>query len=146
MKNLLNDGVFQKVLNGAAAGQGTSNSDEVDMAGFDSLAFIVSIGAITATGTVTIHAEQDVVTGMGTAADLAGSAQAYTDADSNKLLILEIERPLERFVRCVCVRATANAVINGIYAIKRMAKNRPVTQGATVVASKILLSPAEGTP
>jgi len=146
MKNLLSDAILQKVANGAAAGQGTTTSDEVDTAGVDSVAFLVSIGAITATGTVTVHAEQDVVTGMGGAADLAGSAQAYTDADSNKLLILEIHRPMERFVHCVCVRAVANAVLNGIYAIKSMAKNRPVAQGATVVASKILLSPAEGTP
>jgi len=144
--NLLSDCRFQKVSNGAADGQGTTTSDEVDMAGFDSVAFIVSIGAITATGTVTVHAEQDVITGMGGAADLAGSAQAYTAADSNKLLILEINRPLERFVRCICVRAVANAVLNGIYAVKRQSKNRPVTQCPTVVASKILLSPAEGTP
>ena len=50
-------------------------------------------------------------------ADLAGSAVSIADSDDNKLLVLDIHRPAERYVRAVVTRGTADATIDGVIAI-----------------------------
>lgn len=146
LENLLKDAEFEVVNNGESAGTGTTNCSEVDMAGYDSVTFIALIGTIVATGTVDMKVQQDTATGMASAADLEGTKVSYTSDDDNKLAIVEVVRPQERFVRAVIVRATANATIQGVIAIKRNAKNKPTSQSSShVVASELHLSPAEGT-
>lgn len=54
---------------------------------------------------------------MSDAADLEGSLVGpLADADGNKLLVLDVHRPRERYVNCVVNRATGNAVIDGVIA------------------------------
>lgn len=141
--NLSTWGKVTRVSNAVAAGQATTNCTSVDMKGFESVTFIVSVGTIVATGTVTIHAEQS--TDNSTFADLKGTSIAYTDADDNKLAVLEITKPLERYVRCVVITATANGTIDGVIAIQGAANEEPVTNGSTVVGTEQHASPIEGT-
>ena len=142
--NLSTAGKFTRVSNAVAAGTATTNSDSVDMQGFDSVTFCVAIGAIDSTGTVTVKAQQS--TDDSTFADLEGSAIAYTDADDNKLAVLEITTPVDRYVRCVVATATANGTIDGVFAIQTGADKEPVTHdSSTVVGSEQHLAPAEGT-
>lgn len=145
LENLLKDAEIQRVMDSVAAGQAANTSSEVDMAGFDAVMFICLIGAVTATGTVTMKIQQDTATGMASAADLEGTAIAADSDDDDLLLVTDLIRPQERFVRAVVTTATANGEIDGVIAIKYRAKNRPTTQGATVVDSELHLSPAEGT-
>lgn len=144
--NLSRFGKVTRCINGAAAGTGTSNGSSVDMKGYKSVTFVALIGSITATGTVTLKAQQSSDDGSADAfADLEGTAVVYTDADGNKVAILELSSPRERYVRPVLVRATANAVIDGVLAIQTEADAEPVTHSTTVVASEFHHAPAEGT-
>jgi len=142
-ENLLKDAEFQRVATAQASGTSTVNSDEVDMEGFDAVLFQVALGT---TGVGVVKLQQDSVTGMGSAADLEGTSQAYDGDDDDLIVLTDLIRPRERFVRCVVTRPTA-AEIDAIIAIKYRARKRPVTQGATVVgaAGELHLSPAEGT-
>lgn len=146
MGQLLNEIKITRVMNAVAAGTTDQNSSEVDMQGWDGVMFIAAFGALTATQVTQIKAQQDVVTGMAGAADLAGTLVGpLADGDGNKCLVLDVYRPQERFVRCVVDRGTANAVIDGVIAIQYRGRLQPTTQPASVAFSEAHASPAEGT-
>jgi hypothetical protein len=136
-----------RVMNGVAAGQATNNGSSVDMKGFDSVTFVVLIGAITGGGTITLKAQQSSDNGVADGfSDLEGTAIAYTSDDDNKLAILEINCPLKRYVRPVVITATQNGVIDGVVALQTKPDSEPVTHDATTVLSaEFHHAPAEGT-
>lgn len=137
-----------RLSNAVAAGTTAVNSAEVDMAGFEGVAFVVVMGTIT-DGTPKVKAQQDVVTGMAGAADLAGTGVDLAATDDNKIVVLDIKRPLERFLRCVVDRTLGSpvtgAVIDGIFAIRYGAGVLPASHSADVAGNETHVSPAEGT-
>ena len=142
--NLSTSGKITRVSNAVAAGTATTNCSSVDMKGYNDVTFVCAIGAIEATGTVTLKAQQS--TDDSSFADLEGTAIAYTASDDNKLAILEVTSPRERYVRPVVVTATANGTIDSVIAVQSSADAEPVTHdSSTVVGSEQHLAPAEGT-
>lgn len=135
-----------RVMNAVAAGTSDQNSSVVDMAGYDGVRFIALFGTLTATQVTKIKVQQGTDATVTDAADLEGTATtALADGDSNKMLITDIIRPRERYVRCVVDRGTANAVIDGVVAEVYKARSVPVTQDSTVAYAEQHVSPAEGT-
>jgi hypothetical protein len=136
-----------RVMNAVAAGTTAQNSSVIDMAGFDSCLFVAAFGALTATQVSSIKVQQDSSSGMGAAADLAGSLVGpLADADGNKCLACEVIHPNKRYLRCVVNRATANAVIDGVWAIQFGPSALPAAHDSTTVkAFETWLGPAEGT-
>ena len=136
-----------RVMVGVAAGQATNNGSSVDMKGYDSITFIALIGTIVATGTITLKAQQSSDDGDADAfSDLEGTAIAYTSDDDDKMVILEINCPLKRYVRPVVTTAVANGTIDGVVAIQTKSSTEPVTHDATTVLSaEFHHAPAEGT-
>lgn len=135
---------FSRLSNGVAAGVGTTNCTSVDMSGYDSVTFAIQIGAVDATGVVTIHVEQSE--DDSSFADLEGTEVSYTASDDNKVALLEVNRPREQYVRPVIVRSTANSVIDSVLGIQSKAGEEPVSQSATVLSTTFVHSPGEGTP
>lgn len=133
-----------RVMNAVAAGQTAQNSTGVDMTGWDGVMFIVSFGAITASAVTSCHmAQGDTLSGS--YADLTGTSISVADDDDNQIVILNLEKPIDRFVRCEISRGTADAVIDGVVALQYKG-NRPSTHDATtVVGTETHVSPAEGT-
>ena len=127
-----------------AAGTADINSDEVDTQNWDGVMFIVKFGPIVSGAVTSIKAQQDTVTGMAGAADLAGTGITVADTDDDKLKVLDIFKPRERFVRCVVDRATQNATVNSIVGIRYRGRKFPSTHAAEVAGEKHA-SPAEGT-
>ena len=132
-----------RVMNAVAAGQATNNGSSVDMKEVESVTFICSVGSIASSGTVTLKAQQS--SDDTTFSDLEGTAIAYTDADDNKVAILEITSPRERYVRPVVITATGDGAIDSVVALQASATREPVTQDSTVVGSEQHVAPAEGT-
>lgn len=147
MYSLSKNAKATRVVNGATAGQGTSNGSSVDMKDFDTVTFYLLVGSVASTGVVTLKAQQSSDDGSADSwADLAGTAVVYADDDDNKIAILEINLPRERYVRPVVVRATADSVIDGVMALQAQAQGEPVTHDASsVVGSEVHVAPAEGT-
>ena len=148
MEDLNSSVAVDRVMNAVAVGTTAQNSAAVDTAGYEGVRFIVSMGTIT-DGTPKIKAQQDVVSGMGAAADLAGSGITLATTDDNKAVVLDIRRPLERYVRCVVDRSVGapvtGAVIDGILAELYGPGVKAVSHAVAVAGSKSLSSPAEGT-
>ena len=136
-----------RVMNAQAVGTTTVNGSEIDMQNFEGVLFILFGGTVT-DGDLGLKAQQDTVTGMGSAADLAGTLTEILNADDNKIAVLDIHLPRERFVRGVAVRGGATgAVIDGMVAVQYGVRKKPTTHDVTTVAaSTSVVSPAEGTP
>ena len=77
---------------------------------------------------------------------MLGTSVSVADSDDNQVVVLDIAQPLERYLRITIDRGTANAVIDGVFALQYLANSEPVTHDATsVVDSEFHLAPAEGT-
>lgn len=136
---------FDRIKTIQTVATGDVESDIVDMAGFDGVLFVVLWGAIT-DGTPKVKAQQDSGAAMAAAADLAGSSVAVTTDDDNKMALLDIYQPQERYVRAVVTRGgSTGAVVDAILAIQYGAKNEPVTQSADVAGHEKHVTPVEGT-
>jgi hypothetical protein len=115
------------------------------MDGFEGVMFLAAVGALTATQVTELKAQS--APDNSTFNDIAGShVGPLADANSNCVLLLDIYRPQQRYVRPVVVRGTANAVIDGVFAIQYGAKVQPTTNDPTTVIGGVYLkSPALGT-
>jgi hypothetical protein len=150
MPNFLTYKSAERQINATAAGTTVlTGPNSFDMAGYDGVVFIAAIGTLTASQ-VTFLGAQGSADGTtwgatGTAAsptNLIAGAQtaAMADADSNKLLVLDIYRPQARYIRAVLYRGTANAVVDGVIAIRYAGQKQPAVQDATTVsASKFVV-------
>lgn len=143
--NLSKDIKITRVMNAVAAGTTVQNGSVIDMQGFEGVQFIAAFGTLTGSAVTGIKVQQGTLSDGSDMADLAGSALAIADTGSNKLLTTDLFQPLERYVRLVVTRGTANAVIDGVSAIQYSPRVKPTVQDATVAASELLIGPAEGT-
>jgi hypothetical protein len=140
IESLLKEGKVDKCLVATVAGtDDTLSGDILDMQGFDSVAFIALLGDVANTSVVTLKAYAGDEAALGDGAYKTNTATITADATSadNKLLVLDVIKPTERYIRPDLVRATANAVVDGIIAIRYNSKTKPVTQGTDVVDSEI---------
>lgn len=137
--------VIASTTTAGAAGSSAVTSSAVDMAGFDSICWIVPLGAIVA-GAVT-SMKMQVSSDDGSAddySDVTGTSITIADTDDDKLKYLDVQRPGKRYAKLVVSRATQNATLGGIIAFLYNAAQVPVTQG-TNVAGEQWHTPAEGT-
>lgn len=142
-----NDMKLTRVSNAEGAAQTDIECDEIDMEGFSGVIFIALFGTIDGSAVTSLKAQQDTVTGMGSAADLLGTSISIADTGDDKLLALVVDKPQEQFVRCVVVRGTSDAVVDGVIAIQYGAAVKPPDHdSSTVEDSEIHVSPIEGTP
>jgi hypothetical protein len=143
---LTDDVKITKVSVATAAGVTTIDSSPVDMSGYDGVVFLTTVLAITAGAGTSMKAQQDVVVGMGGAADLTGTGITIADDDDNQSFWLDIQRPVERFVRCRILRATQNSAFGEIYAIQYRARTRPQNNNVVdTITGEKWGSPIEGT-
>lgn len=128
----------------AAAGTTDLTSEAIDTAGYDNITLLIDFGAITSGAVTSIKVSQCDTSG-GSYADLEGSAQTVADTDDDKVFVVNIDRPRERFLKTFIDRGTQNAVVDGVIAIMGSGRKQPVTQGAMVGGPERFSSPAEGT-
>ena len=145
--NLSKNTKIKRVMNAVAAGTTDQNSSSVDMQNYEGVLFLAAFGTLTASQITQMKAQQSSDDGASDAfADLLGTLTGpLADADGNKLLVLDVFRPRERYVRCVVDRGTANAVIDGVIAIQYGARKGETTHDVTVKSAETHISPAEGT-
>jgi len=111
-----------------AAGTTAVNSATVDAISDFSANFVIGLGAITATGTGSFKLQRS---DDGTTwADITGAVQAYTDADANKNIVICISEVVNRYLRVVTTRATANSAVGAVFCFLEP-RSVPVTQVTT---------------
>ena len=143
MRQLLNGAALLLASGALAAGQGTTTGPTIDTQGFQDVAVIAHMGAVTATGTATLKVARGEAADGSDKADLTGSAVVATDAHSNKAIAVEIHRPTERYITPVLTRAVANSAVVAITVILSNPDQVPCEQ-TYIVARKALNGPDEG--
>ena len=119
--NLSRDMKMVRVANAAASGTSTITTSVVDMRGFRSVAFVAALGEVLDTSALNLRVKTNSAsstsspTPVQTTGQTAHTADA-TDAD-NKMLMVDIHEPRQRYVFAELVRGTAAAAVDGIFAI-----------------------------
>lgn len=125
----------------AAVAAGSSINDAsgiIDMADYESVAFVAPISDSAATGVATLSVQaNDANSGTGMAA-VEGATATITSAANDDLngtaLIAEVRKPGQRYLRAVRTSATANIAYGEVIAILTPHR-RPAEKGETVAAS-----------
>lgn len=126
---------------------GVTNLDGAacDMDGYESVLIIVQFGDIAAGAVTSVKVQQDTASSFAAAADLLGSAQTVVDTADGKMVLIDIQRPTEQFIRVNVLRATFAATVSAVY-LKYGPRARPVTHAtASVLSRETFIAPAEGT-
>lgn len=146
-KELINESKVTQAVTPTAGAAGTTaiNGATLDMAGFEGVLVIVTMGAITNGAVTSIKLQQGQASNLSDAADLAGTAQTIADTDDEKVFYVNLHKPAERYVRLVVSRGTANAVVASAEYVQYGARTLPVASHGTNVAGEKHVSPAEGT-
>jgi len=140
IKSLLQASKFDKVLVATVAGTNdTLSGDILDLADCDSVCGIAILGDVTATSVVTLKAYtgNEAALGDGTYETVTATVTATDTNADDKLLVLDVIKPGKRYCRFDLVRATANAVVDGVIAARYNFRVIPTTQGTDVVDSDI---------
>lgn len=128
-----------------AAGITPVTSEAVDTLGYTGVAFLIHFGAIVTGAVTSIKVRVGSQANMSDAADVATSSQTVTDASDNKIFIVDINRPYERYLDLVTTRGTQNATIDSITAILYGSLNEvPLTHDALVGGAEYINGTNEG--
>jgi hypothetical protein len=147
MASHLLDQIEVNEINAAvAAGTNDTDSDIIDMADFDGVAFVVPVTDSVATGTLTLtmeHADTNAGGSMAATAATTVVTCAVNDDINDTFVVLDVMRPAKQFVRLNFVTATANIATGNVIAIKYRARDEATTQPtADVSGSAKFVSPA----
>jgi len=123
-------------------GSGDDQTDAIDMAGYEAVTFLVIAGTIGAAGlTVTAQQDENDDAAFADAEDLEDAELAFADADDDLVGILDIGKPENRYIRLNMEAGANDCDVDAVIAIKYRARDLPVTQGATVVDTVVLVTP-----
>ena len=131
----------------AMASNTDSNSDRIDMAGFEGALFITPVTDCANTGVATQKIEQNTAdsdTGMAALASTTATGTSAADDDmNNKLLVSGVFQPRERYIQAVRTSTVANIAFGTQFVILFGVRKQPVTDHSTIISSAFAYSPAE---
>lgn len=139
----LSKSVEIKWLKGAVAAAANTDDDSaiVDTQGFDGVLFVCPIIDSVQTGVASLIVEQNTANSASGMAALTGmTAQATSAANDDlngKVLIADVYRPMERYLRVNRVSATANIAFGDVIALLYHGRMGPAAQAeaAAIVAA-----------
>ena len=146
MFSLLKECKIVNVENSVAAGQATTVGEIVDTAGFQGACFLYKLGTVVDGAAVTLKIYQGSDATVSDVAELSGASAAIatTASDSEKVLMIDVIKPRERYLRPTIVTATQDVEIDWAVCILYNPKVKPVSQTAALVDDDTLVvSPAE---
>jgi len=141
LESLLKAAKFDKVHVAAVAGTNdTLEGDILDLQNCDSVTGVAILGGdVTNTAAVTLKAYTGDDPALSDGAYESDTATVTADASNadDKLLVLDVIKPGKRYCRFDLVRATANAVVDGVIGIRYNFRVIPTEQPSDVVDSEI---------
>ncbi len=129
------------VMDAVVAGTTDETGAEINMQGWDGVMFIADIGTLTETQQTALQAIGSDTSGNEEEFETDAVTPAMADGDSNKILVLDLFRPLTQFIKPVVLRGTADAVINCVIAILYTGDMKPFVDDATVSQLAAFVSP-----
>jgi hypothetical protein len=148
VNSILKDCKVTRVLNSVVAGTSDQDGTVLDMTGFDNVMFVAALGDVTSGSVLELQVFGNTASSTSSPTpveltnDSAGPNTAGASDNDNKLYIVDVQRPAYQYVFPRVKRGTANAVIDGVFAIQYKAESVPQVQGSTVFASALLAAAA----
>jgi hypothetical protein len=137
-----------RLKNAVAAGvTNITDATVVDMANQEGVIFIIPLGAVVdgTAAAVQIHGSDLPSSAFGLMKDDAGNDCTYTikNDDDNKVILIEVYRPRNRYVRPIINRATENVTVDGVIALTFQNRSEPIsaTPPATIATRSRFISP-----
>lgn len=140
IESLLKASKIDKCLIATAAGtDDTLEGDILDLQNCDSVIGIAILGDVANTAVVTLKAYTGDNSALSDGAyeTVTATVTATATSADDKLLLLDVVKPGKRYCRFDLVRATANAVVDGIIGLRYNFRSIPTTQPSDVVDSDI---------
>jgi len=139
--NLLKNTKVLKLFGYQAASQtNIDGADEVDMAGYDSCLFIVTLGTMVENSVLTLTIYQGDTSGSLSESE-ATSGEVTSDGTDDTQLLLEVVKPQYRYLEPQLTIADQDAVVENIIAILGNPRDMPVTHDDAVISDEIFQSP-----
>jgi len=137
-----------RVSNAVAAGQTTiTPGSGVDHSNAEGVLYQIAFGAITAGAVVTIKLQQSDDNGVtDDFSDVQGSLITVPDTASNKVFYLDGYKATKKFTKPIISRATQNAALDSIVALRYGLRNQPSVAHSTEGGRLALSGAIEGTP
>ncbi len=117
------------VVEGSAAAASTDlTGDEVDCAGFEGIKFMALVTSASSVSTASLYAQSAAST-TATFIAIDGSSAVYAAGPTARtnLLITQVHKPIDRWVRPVLALGVSNHAVGGIIAERYGPKKSPVT-------------------
>lgn len=135
--NFLKDIKIVRAMNAVAANSnGTQTSSTVDGQDFDSMCAVLDLAAVTDNATVTLRCLDGALSNGADAANIAGASVTLTaSTSSNYQVVLDVQRPLSRYITFKVDQAVQNSAINDMTIFLYNTSGKPVTQPSSVAAS-----------
>jgi len=128
-----------------ASGTSAVEGTVIDMSGWDGVICVVTMAAITTGAATSVKWQQNIIDSASGMADLLGTSITIADSDDDELFIMDLYKPLERYVRTVISKATQAAGASAIY-IQYRGSKAPIDNSVTGESTyELHISPAEGT-
>ena len=143
MHNLSSNVVTVRTSIAVVAGTSEIDTTSVDTAGFEGCRFIAAFGVITSGAATSIKVQQ--APDNSTWTDVLGTSQTVVDTADTTIFISDIYKPQARYLRLVVLRATQNAVLDGVIAELYLPRQAGVAQDATTTILETFSNPAAGT-
>ncbi len=142
--NLGKDVLISKCLT-YGTGTAVRNGAEVDMLGYDGVLAIMSTGGMHNSAVGDIHFETATVTGFSGGTDLLGTALVTAGNDDDQVFVIDLYKPLERFIRAVVTKDTTNSAEESVVYVQYKGAKRPEVNNVTdEVTYELKISPARG--
>lgn len=135
---------IDRVANAATAGTTAVTSSVLDMQGYEGVLFLAMTGVVTDTSVLTLTAYENTANSTSGGTAISGGATTPVTGSSNnadnKEFAVDIVRPTKRYVYATLTRTTANAVVNGIIAIRYKGRTQPVVNDSLLQLVKSIVN------
>ncbi|MFA5379721.1 MAG: hypothetical protein WC455_28440 [Dehalococcoidia bacterium] len=129
-----------------ASGSADREGAALDMSGFEGVLMIVKFATIAASAVVTIKAQQGDESDLSDAADLEDTGISVAEDDDDQVFIIDLYRPLERYVRLYVDKDASNATAESAIYVQYGARSLPADNNVDdEVTCELHVSPDEGT-
>ena len=122
------------------------NGSIIDMQGYESAKFVVTMHSVAASAVTSIKVQQGAAANMSDAADLEGTSISVADDDDGEVFVISIVKPQERYLRLVVDKDASNNTDESATVELYGARTLPALANVTdEVTHEIHVSPSEGT-
>ena len=127
----------------AASTTNITSSSEVDMKGYDSCLFILTLGTMVNLSKLTFRIKHGDTSGSLANSDAV--VEVTSDGTDNTQVMIEVVKPQKRYLEPILTIADQDAVVDSIVAIQYNARDRATSLDSKVIGNSVFLSPADAT-